>query len=305
MVNLQIDPSLDGQRLDLAVHRLGDGLSRSMARRLCEIGAVALDDVRGAPGDRVRAGATIAWNEVEVGTSLALGLPVVHADDSLLVVHKPPGLAAHGGPLVDDSVAARIELVFGGEGVGLVHRLDREASGLLALGRGRDALCALAAALESGAIRRSYLAGVHGRPERDAFEIDLPLRVLDEPRGDQPKTVVDEADGQPARSEIRVLGRTAQAALVEVRLHSGRTHQIRAHLAAVGHPLLGDPRYGDPAVNDAVRATYGVRRMLLHAAELCLPSPATGRTLELRAMHEPDFLRCFRSILRPRTPAAE
>ena len=306
MTDFKVPTDLDRARLDAALRRIAPELSRTVARRACEVGAVALDGVRAAASDRVRAGATVSLDQATLPLSLALGLAVVHADAALLVVHKPPGLAVHGGPLVDDSVAMRLAEVFPSEGVGLVHRLDRDASGLLALGRSREALRELAAALESGAVRRVYLAGVLGVPAESEFQIDLPLRVLDEPRGDQPKTVVDETDGQPARSEVTVLGSASGASLVAVRLHSGRTHQIRAHLAAVGHPLLGDPRYGDPAANDEARATFGIHRLLLHARELALTSPADGAALDLRATHEPDFARRFRSILVPRNlPAAD
>ncbi|MGE0142804.1 MAG: pseudouridine synthase [Planctomycetota bacterium] len=300
LTSLEVPSALGGERLDHVLHQLVPDLSRSLARRLCECGAVAIDGVRAAASDRLRAGLTLVYRSELAPLSLALGMEVVYADPAMLVVHKPAGLAAHGGPLVDDSLAARLADAFPGEGVGLAHRLDREASGLCAVGRRREALAALARAIEAGQVERVYHAAVVGTPTQDEFTIDLPLRVLDEPRGDQPKTVVDHAHGGPARSDVRVLQRTKQAALVEVRLHSGKTHQIRAHLGAVGFPLLGDPRYGDPASNAMARESFGVRRLMLHAHRLALASPVDGRRLELTASHEPDFARMFRATLLPR-----
>ncbi|MCC6785468.1 MAG: RluA family pseudouridine synthase [Planctomycetes bacterium] len=298
----RIPPELDGLRLDGAVHRLAPELSRMTAKRACELGAVAVDGARAAGTDRVRAGMRVQWDDATLPSSLALGLPVVFADRDVLVLHKPAGLAVHGGPLVDDSVARRLAEVFPGTGAGLVHRLDREASGLLIIGRHKEALRALAAAMERAAISRRYLAGVAGLPAQDEFQVELPLRIVDEPQGDRPKALVDPENGQPARSAVRVLERGRSASLVMVTLEaSGRTHQIRAHLAASGHPLLGDPRYGDAAANEAARATYGVRRLLLHAAELRFPAPDDGRLIEVTAMHEPDFVRLFRSLRPPRS----
>jgi RluA family pseudouridine synthase len=275
-----------GSRLDALLH--GE-LSRTAARRLCEIGAVAIDGVRAEANARVREGQEVTRPAL-TDLSLRLGIAVAFADQQVLVLHKPPGLAVHGGPLVDHSVADALlrEL----PGAGLAQRIDREASGLLLAGLDAASLKALGEAMERGEIEREYLAVASGVFADDERTIDLPLRVTDEPRGDRPKTVVD-PNGQRAVSHVTVVARRKEHTLVRVRLETGRTHQIRAHLLAIGHPLLGDPRYGDPQANAKARATFGTARALLHGARLCFPHPVSGERIEVTAWLEPDFIRLF------------
>lgn len=297
LTELPVPAEAAGGRLDALLHGqpLPDGstLSRHAARELCSLGAVAIDDVVAGPTSRLREGAVVAFAPAHVALSLQLRLAVVHDADGALVLHKPPGLAVHAGPLVDRSVADSLARCL--PGAGLAQRLDREASGLLLVGRSPEALRSLGAAMESGAIDREYLAAVHGEPTFDSRTIDLPLKVTDEPRGDRPKTIVD-PQGQRSVSHATVVARRKGAALVRVRLETGRTHQIRAHLAAIGHPLLGDPRYGDPQANERARATFGVHRTMLHGARLAFPAPASGTPVTVLAWHEPDFLRLFPAL---------
>jgi RluA family pseudouridine synthase len=284
----------DGSRLDAVLYDIA-GFSRKRARDLCVAGAVAIDNVRALAGDRVRTGQTVSFAADFAELTLQLRIAVVFADAAVVVLHKPPGLAVHGGPLVDHSVVSALERTL--PGAGLAQRLDREASGLLLVGRDGQALKALGAAMERGAIDREYLAIVRGVFEGEARTIDLPLLVTDEPRGDRPKTIVD-AKGQRAMSHVAVEGRRKDSTLVRVRLETGRTHQIRAHLAAIGHPLLGDPRYGDATANAAANATFGVSRTMLHGAHLRFPAPDTGATIAVEAVHEPDFVRLFPGLAR-------
>lgn len=297
-----VGPTDAGDRLDALLHRWLPSTSRRQARQLCELGAVAVDGVRAGAATHPHPGAVVAIAAAALPLQFALGIPIVHADAGVLVLYKLPGLAVHGGPLVDRSVADALAAHC--PGAGLAQRLDRGASGLLLVGRDRDSLRRLGAAMEHGDIARCYLAIVHGALSGAPFAIDLPLRATDEPRGDRPKVVVDHQHGQPARTHVEIVAQRKAATLVRLQLETGRTHQIRAHLAAIGHPLLGDPRYGDVAANAAARATHGVDRPLLHGHRLVFPA-ADGTPTTVTAWHEPEFVRLFPLLRSTAAPSGE
>ncbi len=203
-------------------------------------------------------------------------LTVVHVDDSLLVLDKPAGLLAvpGRGPGKADCLAARAQAHYSDALV--VHRLDMDTSGLMAMARGVAAQRALSRAFAMRAVCKRYLAVVAGRIEPPAEEwgsIDLPL-ICDWPN--RPRQIVDHAIGKPSLTRWRVLEHDAShdATRVELEPVTGRSHQLRVHLAALGHPILGDALYAPPV--QQARAP----RLLLHAWRLTFAHPVTGETLE-------------------------
>lgn len=205
------------------------------------------------------------------------GLRVIHEDERLVAVNKPAGQlvipgrgAAPGEPLVRE-----VEAWLGGK-AWVVHRLDREASGLVLFAKTAAAHRWLCALFEQRRIKKTYLAAVAGRVERDG-ELAQPLKEFGSGR------VAVSAQGKPSLTRYKVVRRWEKASLLEVDLVTGRRHQIRVHLCAAGHPILGDPLYGSP------RPVGGAPRLMLHALEAAF-SPAPGEpALRLRAEPPPDF----------------
>jgi 23S rRNA pseudouridine1911/1915/1917 synthase len=202
---------------------------------------------------------------------------IVHLDDRLAVVDKPAGLVVHPapgvrGPTMVDQLAG---ILGGGEAErpGIVHRLDKDTSGLLVVARDPDAHRRLAAMVKARELRRTYLALVEGRPRSRSGTIDAPLgRDYRAPA----KRAVGGRGRRQAVTRFTVVEALSGAALLEVDLETGRTHQIRVHLAAIGHPLIGDPRYGRPGA-------LGLARQFLHSARLGFRHPFTGDELDLRS----------------------
>ena len=211
-------------------------------------------------------------------------LRVVHSDEALAVVDKPAGLVVHAAPghhgttLVDELG----ELLGGGadpDRPGIVHRLDKDTSGLMLVARNSAAHRALSAAIKAHEVRREYLALVDGRPKARTGTIDAPLgRDYRAPE----KRAVGGRGAREARTHFEVVETLPRASLVRVRLETGRTHQIRAHFAAIGNPVAGDPRYGK-------RGTFGLNRQFLHSAKLGFEHPASGVTLEFESDLPPDL----------------
>jgi 23S rRNA pseudouridine1911/1915/1917 synthase len=220
---------------------------------------------------------------MSAGGTANAGLRVAHLDDWLAVIDKPAGLVVHPAPghraptlvdLLDDVVA-------GGEAArpGIVHRLDRDTSGLMLVARGEEAHRRLAAMIKARDVERVYIALVEGRPRSREGTIDAPLgRDHRAPE----RRAVGGRGAREARTHFRVLEAFAADSLVEVRLETGRTHQIRAHFAAIGHPVAGDPRYGHAG-------RHGLRRQFLHSARLGFAHPFTGQRLGF-ASELPDDL---------------
>jgi tRNA pseudouridine32 synthase/23S rRNA pseudouridine746 synthase len=195
----------------------------------------------------------------------------LHADDALIVAEKPAGLLAvpGRGPDKQDCLSARVQRSF--SDALIVHRLDRDTSGLMCFARGLENQRRLSRAFAERAVRKRYVACVLGRLEAlaDWQIIDLPL-CPDWPN--RPKSKVDFIHGKPSMTRWKVLGHTGDTTRVELEPVTGRSHQLRVHLAALGHPIIGDPLYAPPPARPT--------RMLLHASALALPHPEDGLLLE-------------------------
>ena len=276
-------------RLDLLLIRRHPGLSRRKARELIEKGQV---DVDGhpllEPGAEVAPEVRITWDANRPARTRARpGLPLLYADDAVLIVDKPAGLLSvpTSPGAREDSVALRMReysarLRPRHPYLGVVHRLDRDTSGALALALDPRAREALRALFRSHLVDRRYLALVSGAPKRDEDTIELPIRdaYVSGRRG----VARPEEPSKPARTRYRVRERFASAALLELELFTGRQHQIRIHLAHIGLPVVGDAVYGR---SEGLRAP----RQMLHAAVLAFAHPVSGQPVRAESPMAADF----------------
>ncbi len=279
-----------GLRLDVFVAKLMDS-SRAHAGNLVDGGHVT---VNGRP--MRKAYHVVAGDDVDVQQPIAQKLPppvgveIVFEDDHLVVVSKPSGVVVHAAPGVRgstmvDALAAEGRPLAERAGVGragIVHRLDRDVSGLLIVAKTDEAHARLVDAMRSRQIERRYVALVNGVPETDRGKIDAPV-------GRDPKhrtRMAVQPGGRPAVTWFSVKERMVRCALLDVRLETGRTHQIRTHLASIGHPVVGDAAYGrDPAL----ARELGLRRPFLHAARLAFDHPISGERVEFESPLPPDL----------------
>lgn len=284
-----------GQRIDNYLLARLKGVPKSHIYRIVRGGEVRINSKRAEVSQKVVAGDRIRIPPLRVAERDApepaphFKLPVVFEDEHLLAIDKPSGLAVHGGSGVAHGVieslrSMRPQARF----LELVHRLDRETSGVLLLAKKRAALTALHEMMRSRDMDKRYLAGVAGRfrNERQRVRLSLSKRVTKE--GEKRVSVSD--SGQEAETVFHLVERNPQYSLLEAQLLTGRTHQIRVHLAHLGHPVLGDDKYGDFELNKALRK-QGLKRMFLHAAKLSFVHPATGETLVLSSPLPADLER--------------
>jgi 23S rRNA pseudouridine1911/1915/1917 synthase len=268
-----------GERLD--VFLAGPVGSRAQAQRLIEDGAVRVDGAIVRKRHRMSAGETVTVDLPEAVAPAPVERPapfaIAYEDDDLLVVDKPAGVVVHParGHSSGTLAQALAGVAAGGEEgrAGIVHRLDRDTSGLLVVARSPEAHRRLKAALQARAITREYLALVEGRPPARTGTIDAPIG---RDRRVRTRISTDTDDPREAVTHFAVEEALARTTLLRVRLETGRTHQIRAHLLAIGHPVVGDPEYGDAR-------RLGLERQFLHAARLAFAQPFTGAAIDVVA----------------------
>jgi 23S rRNA pseudouridine1911/1915/1917 synthase len=290
---LRVDEAGAGARLDAWLSVAVPELSRSRAQGLIAHGHVLLEGARARPSSRLHAGQEVTLVVPAPTTAEpraeAITLHLVHEDDDLIVVDKPAGLVVHpgagtaGGTLVNALLhhAKNLSGIGGVLRPGIVHRLDKGTSGLLVVAKHDAAHRSLVEQFASRTVEKEYLALVLGVPRAKEGTVDAPIGR--DPR-DRKRMSVRATRGRAARSSWRVEEGFDGAALLRVRIHTGRTHQIRVHLASLGHPVAGDSTYGGtrtPSSRSAAAraALLGLERPALHAARLRFDHPRTGERL--------------------------
>jgi 23S rRNA pseudouridine1911/1915/1917 synthase len=294
----EIPVGMHGWRLDRALAQLIPEFSRSYLQQLMADGAVQWRDLPARkPAAKVAAGERLQielrpTQQAQAFVAQPMALEVVFEDADLLVIHKPAGLVVHpaaghwSGTLLNGLLAHHA----GASSLpraGIVHRLDKDTSGLMLVGKSRLAVDALVRAIAARDVQRQYLALVHGA-WKGAEErlVDQPIGRDTHHRLRMAVVRTEAATGKAAQTTVRLLAGRAQSSLVACKLHTGRTHQIRVHMAWLGHPLVGDTLYGG-------RPLWGMSRQALHATRLRLPHPITGRALDFSSEPPADFLQAL------------
>jgi 23S rRNA pseudouridine955/2504/2580 synthase len=298
-----------GQRIDNYLLRICKGVPKSHIYRILRSGEVRVNKGRIDQLYRLQIGDVVRIPPIRIAEKEAGSAPVpgaefaiVHEDSHLLVIDKPAGVAVHGGSGVSYGVieqlrAARPQAKF----LELVHRLDRETSGLLLLAKKRSALTNLHEQMRDGSTDKRYLTLVSGNWTNPRQHVKLPLHKYTTPDGE--RRVVVQAGGQEAHTVFNLLRKWESFALLEAELKTGRTHQIRVHLASSGFPIAGDEKYGDFALNKQLQKANDTRgalkRMFLHAYRITFQHPETGKPMTLTAPLPPECERFLVSLGQP------
>jgi 23S rRNA pseudouridine1911/1915/1917 synthase len=294
--SFEVDAAQHGERLDKLLVAAASEFSRSHLQGLVERGLVTVDGVVArAASQRLRAGQRVGvelqpTDECRAFTPDQIALAIVFEDEHLLVIDKPAGLVVHPAPgnwrgtLVNGLLShhAGASLL---PRAGVVHRLDKDTSGLMVVAKTIEAMTTLSRAIAARDVKREYLALVHGVVAPAAFSIEAPI-------GRDPVSRVRMgvvASGKTARTWVVPVATAAGFSALACRLHTGRTHQIRVHLASRGHPLVADSLYGGtPAL--------GLTRQALHAARLSLQHPVSGQPLSFEAPLPPDLAAAWQEV---------
>lgn len=284
---IKITAKESGERLDALLAHNVEGLSRSAAQRLIDEGAVtvggaaAKKNYKCAANDEITVVVPVC--AVVPLAAQDIALDIVYEDDDLIVVNKPRGMVVHPAPGHPDGTLVNALLHHCGDSLsgiggerrpGIVHRIDKDTSGLLIVAKNDFAHAALSAQLADRSLSRQYVAVVRGRLREESGTIDRPIGRHPT---DRKRMAVTEKNSRPAVTDWSVLARYNGYTLVECRLRTGRTHQIRVHMASIGHPLLGDYTYG------ALSPEKGLEGQCLHARRLKFIHPRTGEHMQLEA----------------------
>jgi 23S rRNA pseudouridine955/2504/2580 synthase len=297
---LAVDEESAGQRLDNFLLRHLKGVPKTHVYRIIRSGEVRVNKGRAAADTRVAAGDQIRLPPVRVSDKTADKLenpaparefPILLEDENLLAVDKPAGVAVHGGSGVSFGVIEQLRQARpAAKFLELVHRLDRETSGILLVAKRRSALTNLQDQFRERETGKTYLALVNGAWPASNKVIDVPLHKYLQADGERRVKVVgkDDPDGMRSITLVKVARRIEGFTLLEVTIKTGRTHQIRVHLASQGHPIAGDDKYGDFDLNRALQKR-GLKRMFLHAWRLQFNHPASGERIELMSPLPPEL----------------
>lgn len=302
---IKITEDFAGQRIDnFLLHKLKN-VPKSRIYKMLRKGEVRVNKKRIAPLYRLQINDILRippyWSDHEPKTSLPrkeqielLKKSIIYEDDSLLVINKPSGIAAHGGSGINFGAieimrAARPDL----RTLELVHRLDRDTSGCLVLAKKRSMLRILHALIREGKIKKRYLVLVKGKWQGGEKLVDLPLLKNQLLSGERMVKVTD--GGKPSLTLFRPLKVAAQASLLEAELYTGRTHQIRVHAASIGYPVAADEKYGDKKFNAEMKV-LGLKRLFLHAANIEFEIPEKKK-ISVEATIDPDLKQFLSKIL--------
>ncbi len=295
---LTIEAEHEGQRIDNFLKTQLKGVPKSLIYRILRKGEVRVNKKRIKPeyklctGDEVRVPPVRVAEKNELpsanlGSIQRLESQILFEDDAMIVLNKPSGMAVHGGSglsfgVIEGLRALRPEARF----LELVHRLDRDTSGVLLVAKKRSALRSLHEQLRVKTMRKQYLALVRGQWQPHAKVVNAPLRKNDLQSGE--RVVRVSSDGKPSETRFRIARQFAEATLVECSPITGRTHQIRVHTQHAGHPIACDDKYGEAAFDDKMRS-QGLKRLFLHAWKLSFIHPADGREMQVEAPLAPEL----------------
>jgi len=323
---LCIDEDAAGQRVDNFLIRHLKGVPKTHIYRMIRSGEVRVNKGRVGAETRLQAGDLLRVPPVRISERVAekaqameaqvargapaRDFPVLIEDESLIAINKPAGVAVHGGSGVSFGVIEQLRMARPqAKFLELVHRLDRETSGILLVAKKRSALKNLQDQFRERQTGKTYLAMVRGQWPAKLKVLDKPLHKYlldgnDAQAGERRVKVVsrDDPDGMPSVTLVKVRAASKDCSLLEVTIKTGRTHQIRVHLASEGYPILGDDKYGDFELNKLLAragAQTGLKRMFLHAWRLQLNHPASGERLELLADLPPELAQFAASVLPP------